>query len=64
MSNRLILFGLDLSVVACVAIDTLRHRRLHPAFSWGALAVLGALHVAFHLTTTPTWVAFGRRMVS
>jgi hypothetical protein len=30
-------FGpLDLFIVACVAYDTLRHRRLHPAFAWGA----------------------------
>lgn len=36
----------------------------HPAFGRGALAVLGRLHVAFHLTTTPTWIAFARRMVS
>jgi hypothetical protein len=31
-------FGLlDLFIVVCVLYDTLRHRRLHPAFAWGAL---------------------------
>ena len=31
-------FGLlDLFVVLCVAYDMWRHRRLHPAFAWGAL---------------------------
>jgi len=31
-------FGLlDLFILACVVFDTARHRRLHPAFGWGAL---------------------------
>jgi hypothetical protein len=34
----LTVFGLpDLFIVGCVAYDTLRHRRLNPAFGWGAL---------------------------
>ena len=34
----LTVFGLpDLFIVVCVAYDTLRHRRLHPGFAWGAL---------------------------
>jgi hypothetical protein len=34
----LAVFGLvDLFVVVCVVYDTLRHRRLHPAFAWGGL---------------------------
>ena len=34
----LAVFGLvDLFIVVCVVYDTLRHRRLHPAFAWGAL---------------------------
>jgi hypothetical protein len=34
MTNALILGGLGLFVMACVAVDTIRHRRLHPAFGW------------------------------
>ena len=64
MTNRLILWGLDGFVLLCVGIDTLRHRRLHPAFAWGALASLGAFHVAFYVTRTPAWIAFGTRLVS
>jgi hypothetical protein len=64
MTNALILSGLYLFVLACVGIDTLRHRRLHPAFGWGALAVLGGLQIAFQFTRTPTWIAFGSRLVS
>jgi hypothetical protein len=34
----LAVFGpVDLFVIACVAYDTWRHRRLHPAFGWGGL---------------------------
>src|SRR3982751_4565977 len=34
----LVHFGLtDLCVLACVIFDTVRHRRLHPAFVWGTL---------------------------
>jgi hypothetical protein len=64
MTNRLILWGLDGFVLLCVGIDTLRHRRLHPAFGWGVLAVLGAFHVAFHVVQTPAWIAFGKRLLS
>jgi hypothetical protein len=32
------IFGvLDLFILGCVLYDTVRHRRLHPAFGWGAL---------------------------
>jgi hypothetical protein len=34
----LAVFGLlDLFILICVVYDTARHRRLHPAFAWGAL---------------------------
>jgi hypothetical protein len=44
---------LDLFVVLCVAYDTWRHRRLHPAFAWGALVtfVWPALSIAGGGTT-------------
>jgi hypothetical protein len=64
MTNRLILWGLDGFVLLCVAIDGIRRRRLHPAFAWGALIVLGAFHVAFHFARTPGWIAFGKRLLS
>jgi hypothetical protein len=63
MTNALILGGLDLFVIACVGVDTVRHRRLHPAFGWGALAVLGTIHLAFYVTRTPAWIALGSRLV-
>jgi hypothetical protein len=64
MTNGLILSSLYLFVLTCVGIDTLRYRRLHPAFGWGALAVLGGLQLAFYFTGTATWIALGARWVS
>ncbi|HKB71331.1 MAG TPA: zinc ribbon domain-containing protein [Thermoanaerobaculia bacterium] len=64
MTNLLILRGLDGFVLLCLAIDTLRHRRLHPALGWGALVIFAAFHIAFHFVQTPAWIALGSRMLS
>jgi hypothetical protein len=64
MSNWVILLSLDLFVLACVTLDTLRHRRLHPAFGWGAAAVLLTLHLTFYVVMTPWWVSRGTALVS
>jgi hypothetical protein len=64
MTNQLILVGMDGFVVICVGIDTLWHRRLHPAFAWGALLFVGAFHLALQFTQTPAWIAFGESLVS
>ncbi len=42
MTNHLILLGMDGFIVICVGVDTFWHRRLHPAFAWGALLFVGA----------------------
>lgn len=60
------LFGLDLlPVYACIAWDTWRHRRLHPAFAIGVL-LLAALDMPFiwHFLSTPTWMHVATRLVS
>jgi hypothetical protein len=64
MTNNLILVGLDGFVLVCAGIDTLRHRRLHPAFGWGGLLVLGLFHLGLHFFRTPGWIAFAGRIVS
>ncbi len=61
----LTVFGLpDLFIVGCVAYDTLRHRRLHPAFAWGALWSVGWLFVAIKLGGTSAWIRFTNWLVS
>ena len=47
-----------LLVLACVAYDTLKHRRVHPAFAWGACLIILSWPLRLALTTTTTWMAF------
>ena len=63
MTNGLILAGLDLFLVLCVGVDTLRHRRLHPAFGWGAASFAVVFHVALVAMLTRTWMAFATWLV-
>jgi hypothetical protein len=64
IDNRLILWILDALVLTCILVDSWRKNRLHPAFGWGALVVLGVLHLAFYLTQTSEWRSLGARIVS
>jgi hypothetical protein len=60
------LLGLDLLVLyACVAWDTWRHRRLHPAFAIGVL-LLATFDLPFiwRFLSTPTWTHFATWIVS
>mgnify|MGYP003296857395 CR=1 FL=1 len=45
-------------VIACVAYDTIRNRRLHPAFGWGALLIIVSWPLRLLLSGTPAWLAF------
>ena len=52
----LTVFGLpDLFIVACVAYDALRHRRLHPAFGWGALLSIAWPALAIWIGGSSAW---------
>jgi hypothetical protein len=54
----------DLVILACIAFDTVKNRRVHPAFIIGFIVVivgqLGRLAVA----STPQWMAFAKWLVS
>ncbi|MGA8087593.1 MAG: hypothetical protein WCA10_09820 [Terracidiphilus sp.] len=62
--NLRIMIGLDVFVLISVGVDTIWHRRLHPAFAWGALLFVGAFHVALYVTQTQGWIAFGRSLIA
>ena len=62
--NQRIMLGLDLFIVVCVGLDTLWHRRLHPAFGWGALLFVGAFHLALYFTKAQAWISFAQSLVS
>lgn len=57
-------FGItDLVVLSCVAYDTVKQRRLHPAFGWGALLILASHPLRFLLAGTPAWQQFASWLV-
>lgn len=55
-------YGLCLFVP--VAIDTVRNRRLHPVFGWGAPSLLLSLFLVYLVASTPAWMRFAERLVS
>jgi hypothetical protein len=60
------LFDLVLLLVyASIAWDTVRHRRLHPAFVFGALLIAAVdLPFIWNFLTSPTWTHFAAWLVS
>lgn len=61
----LVIFGiLDLVIMICVGYDTLRHRRLHPAFAWGALLSVVWPVLAIQLGGTSVWNRFTNWLLS
>jgi hypothetical protein len=62
--NVSILVLFNLFVIVCVAIDSLRNRRLHPAFAWGGAMLIAGLTLAFWGATSAPWQRFGAWLVS
>ncbi len=54
----------DVIVLACVAWDTARNRRLHPAFGWGVPLLLLSQPARVLLAGSPAWMAFAQWLVS
>ena len=53
----------DSLLFAFVLYDTIRNRRLHPAFLWGTVAVVGMQVVTAWISGTGTWLAIASRLV-
>jgi hypothetical protein len=65
LGGLLAVFGpLDLFMVVCIVYDTSRHRRLHPAFGWGALLSLVWPLLGILLGGTSTWGRFTTWLIS
>lgn len=64
MTNGRILIGLYGFVLLCVAIDTFRHRRLHPAFAWAGLVFLFTFQLALFAARSKAWIAFASGFLS
>lgn len=57
-------FGLtDLCLIAVVAFDTIKNRRLHPAFLWGALLIIASQPLRLMLAGTDVWIRFATALV-
>ena len=57
-------FGLtDLVLLGFVAFDTIRHRRLHPAFLWGGLFLILMQPLRLVLAPTDAWISFAAALV-
>jgi hypothetical protein len=55
---------LSLSCVAvCILADTVRRRRLHPAFGWGGALIFGSLFLVAQFAQTRFWIGAVRRML-
>src|SRR5215510_12854038 len=61
----LVFFGLtDLCLLACVAFDTIKHRRLHPVFLWGSIFIIAMQPLRLLLAGTGVWMSFAAALVS
>jgi len=62
--GALAFFGLtDLCILAWVGFDTIRNRRLHPAFLWGTLFIIAAQPLRLMLAGTDLWLRFATALV-
>jgi hypothetical protein len=62
--GALAFFGLtDLCLLACIGYDTIRNRRLHPAFLWGALFIIAFQPLRLMLGGTDVWLRFATMLV-
>ncbi|MES1198401.1 MAG: hypothetical protein ABUS48_00270 [Pseudomonadota bacterium] len=58
------LLALDALVLACVGVDVLRSRHLHPVFAWGAPVLIASLFVALFAAGSPAWMSFASRLLA
>jgi uncharacterized membrane protein YozB (DUF420 family) len=54
----------DLVILACIAFDTVKNRRVHPAFIIGLIVVVAGQLGRLAVAGTPQWMAFARWLVS
>ena len=63
-AERFTLFGLlDLCVVICMAYDTLKTRRLHPAWVWGGALIVSLQILTLMVRDTPAWLRIAEWML-
>jgi len=62
--GALAFFGLtDLCILACITFDTIKNRRLHPAFAWAAPLIIVSQPLRLMLAGTGAWMQFAAWLV-
>jgi hypothetical protein len=60
-----VIIGLTLlGVILCVIVDTVKNRRLHPAFGWGGAFVVVSWPLRLMLAGTEAWTQFAAWLVA
>ena len=54
----------DVLILLCIGYDTIKNKRLHPAFGFGFLLVIGSQAFRFWIAGTPQWMRFATWLVS
>jgi hypothetical protein len=54
----------EITPIVCIIYDTARHRRLHPGFGWGGLALLSSFPVFLLFGGTALWLRAAQWLVS
>lgn len=54
----------DLVMLGCIAFDTIRNKRLHPAFMWGAPLIIIFQPLRLMFAGTAAWASFAELLLS
>ena len=54
----------DLLPLAAIIVDTVRHRRLHPAFAWGFVSLVFVQFLSAWLSGTQAWLHMAQHFMS
>lgn len=54
----------EITPIVCIVYDTVKHRRLHPGFAWGGLALLSSLPLFMVIGSTNGWLNFMKWFLS
>ena len=58
-------FGVTITtIIICAVIDTIIHRRLHPAFAWGGGPYILSVPFRILLAHTETWARFASWLIA
>jgi hypothetical protein len=54
----------EIPPLTCILYDTIKHRRLHPAFGWGGAGVLASFPMFMLVGGSDPWLKFASRLLS